>query len=196
MEIRRYNRGEESAVWNVYFAATHESIARDYHADLIERWAPHDQDMSRWADRLAQKNPFVAVVDEEIVGMAEIEGGGFIDYFYVHPRWQKRGIGKALLATVESEATKRGVEVISADVSITAKSFFLSRGFCITEAKSNVILGHPAPNFRMQKRLRSEPDGAANGTSRFAQRQIERQRRLAPVADLYVRFHRCADGKQ
>jgi putative acetyltransferase len=152
MEIRRYNRGEESAIWRVYFAATHESNARDYHADLLERWAPHDQDMSQWADRLAQKNPFVAIVDDEIVGMAEIEPDGFIDYFYVHPRWQNRGIGKALLAILESEAAKLGVQVMSADVSLTAKSFFLSRGFSITEAKSNVILGHPAPNFRMQKR--------------------------------------------
>jgi putative acetyltransferase len=167
MVIRRYNRGEESAVWKVYFAATHESNARDYHAALIDRWAPHDQDMGQWADRLAQKNPFVAVVDEEIVGMAEIEPDGFIDYFYVHPRWQDRGIGKALLASLESEAAKLGVNVISADVSITAKAFFLSRGFRIIEAKANVILGHPAPNFRMQKTLSSEPDGAANRDQPF-----------------------------
>src|SRR5437868_2731928 len=79
MKIRRYKHGEDSAVWKVYFAATHESNARDYHADLIERWAPHDQDMSQWADRLAQKNPFVAIVDDEIVGMAEVEPDGFID---------------------------------------------------------------------------------------------------------------------
>jgi len=162
MVIRRYNYGEEGAVWKVYFAATRESIARDYHADLVNRWAPHDQDMSQWADRLAQKNPFVAVVDEEIVGMAEIEPDGFIDYLYVHPRRQNRGIGKALLATLESEAAKLGLNVITADVSITAKAFFLSRGFRITEAKSNIILGHAAPNFRMQKTLSSEPDGQAN----------------------------------
>jgi len=162
MEIRRYNHGEERAVWSVYFAATRESIARDYHPELIERWAPHDQSMRQWADRLAQKNPFVAVVDDEIVGMAEIEPDGFIDYFYVHPKWQDKGIGKALLATLESEASKQRVSVISADVSITAKPFFLSRGFVVTEAKSNIILGHPAPNFRMLKTLNSEPDGAAN----------------------------------
>ena len=71
---------------------------------MIERWAPGYKDMGQWADRLAQKNPFVAVVTGEIVGMAEIERDGFIDYFYVHPRWQDRGIGKALLATLESEA--------------------------------------------------------------------------------------------
>jgi putative acetyltransferase len=153
MEIRRYKRGEEGAVWNVYFAATRESIARDYHADLIERWAPQERDMNDWADRLARKNPFVALMGEEVVGMAEIDAAGFIDYFYVHPRWQGRGIGKALLATIESEAVKAGVSVIFADVSITARPFFLTGGFSITETKTNVILGHPAPNFRMQKRL-------------------------------------------
>jgi putative acetyltransferase len=155
MEIRRYNRGEEPAVWNVFFAATHESISRDYHPDLIERWAPRDKDMTQWTERLARKNPFVAVVDDEIAGMAEVERDGFIDYFYVHPRWQNKGIGKALLATLESEATKSGAKVMSANVSLTAKTFFLSRGFHIIEAKSNVILGHPAPNFRMQKTLSS-----------------------------------------
>ena len=138
MEIRRYKRGEEAAIWKVYFAATHESNARDYHADLIERWAPHDQDMGQWNARLAQKNPFVAVADGEIVGMAEIERDGFIDYFYVHPRWQGRGIGTALLATLEAEAGP------------------------LEARQSNVILGHPAPNYRMQKRLSSETDGAAN----------------------------------
>jgi putative acetyltransferase len=153
MEIRRYNRGEEGAVWNVFFAATRESIARDYHADLVERWAPRDKDMNHWAQRLARKKPFVAVVDEQIVGMAEVEPDGFIDYFYVHPSWQNRGIGKALLATLETEATRSGAKVMSANVSITAKAFFLSRGFHTTKAKSQVILGHPAPNFRMQKTL-------------------------------------------
>jgi len=162
MEIRRYHLGEESAVWEVYSAATHVSIARDYHPDLIDRWAPRDHNVRQWAERLARKNPFVAVIDEEIVGMAEIEPGGFIDYFYVHPKWQNRGIGKALLATLESEAARSGLNVISADVSITAKAFFSARGFRVTEAKSNVILGHPAPNFRMQKTLSGAPDGAAN----------------------------------
>ena len=152
MEIRRYRPGEEGAIWQVYFAATRESIARDYHGYLIERWAPHDRDVKKWNDRLAQKNPFVAVQGGAIVGMAEIEADGFIDYFYVHPRAQGRGVGKALLAAVECEAVRLGVSLIYADVSITAKSFFLSQGFCITEAKSNVILGHPAPNFRMEKR--------------------------------------------
>src|SRR5439155_25416146 len=35
-------------------------------------------------------------------------------------------------------------------------------------------------------RLAQMPNGQRTGASRFAQRQIERQGRLAPVADLYV----------
>ena len=157
MEIRRYKFGEESAIWGVYFAATRESVARDYHPDLVERWAPPNQDMKAWGERLAQKNPFIAIVDGQIVGMAEIEADGFIDHFYVHPRWQDKGIGKALLATLEAEAAKVGMRTVFADVSVTAQPFFLSQGFRIIEAKSNVVLGHPAPNFRMQKTLNSEP---------------------------------------
>ena len=151
MQIRRYKRREEGEIWRVYFAATRVSVARDYHAELIERWAPENQDMDAWAERLAEKNPFVAVVEGQIVGMAEIEGDGFIDYFYVHPDWQRRGIGKALLTRLEEEAEKLGVKRMYADASVTAKEFFLARGFRIVEAKENVILGHPAPNFRMEK---------------------------------------------
>jgi putative acetyltransferase len=153
MEIRRYRAGEEGDLWSVYSAATRESVARDYHPDLIERWAPRKKDMTEWVDRLALKRPFVAVVEKQIVGMAEIDPDGFIDYFYVHPGWQGRGIGTALLGALESEVAKTGVTMIRADVSVTAKSFFLSRGFTIIETRSNVILGHPAPNFAMQKPL-------------------------------------------
>jgi len=117
--------------------------------------------MKAWAERLAQKNPFIAKLDGQIVGMAEIEQDGFIDYFYVHPKWQGKGIGKALLATLEIKAIQAGLETIFADVSVTARSFFLSQGFGIIEAKSTVVLGHPAPNFRMQKRLSRDPDAAA-----------------------------------
>ena len=153
LQVRRYKRGEEPAIWNVYFSATRVSIARDYHQDLIQRWAPQNPDMNQWAERLAQKNPFVALVDDQLVGMAEIEPDGFIDYFYVHPNWQGRGIGKALLERLEAEARSLGISTIFADVSVTAKDFFAARGFVVVESKNNIILGHPAPNFRMEKHL-------------------------------------------
>lgn len=157
MKLRRYELGEEAAIWDVVFQATRVSNARNYHPELIDRWAPRDKDMDQWAERLAEKNPLVAIIGEQIVGMAEIDASGHIDYFYVHPEFQGAGVGTALLAAIESEAKRSGADQLSADVSVTAKPFFESRGFVVTEARSNIILGHPAPQFAMAKGLIDAP---------------------------------------
>ena len=154
MEIRRYRKGEEEAIWQIVFWATRVSIARDYHSDLIDRWAPHDRDMGEWSDRLAAQIPFVAIMEGVPVGMAELEDTGFIDYFYVHPEFQGIGVGKALLAAIENEALRMGVRQVDADVSVTAEPFFSAMGFTIAESRLNTILGHPAPNFAMFKPIK------------------------------------------
>ena len=140
-------------IWEVYFQSTRESNARDYHPDLIARWAPEDKDMNEWAERLREKNPFVAILDQEIVGMAEVQLSGSIDYFYVHPSYQGLGVGKALMATIIDEARLRKVEKLFADVSTTARTFFETQEFEVTESRSNTIIGHPAPNFAMCRKL-------------------------------------------
>lgn len=109
--------------------------------------------MNDWATRIAQQNPFVAIVDGVPVGMAELEDRGFIDYFYVLPEFQGIGVGKALLAVIEDEARRSSIGRIFADVSVTAEPFFTARGFTVVESRSNTILGHPAPNFTMEKQI-------------------------------------------
>jgi putative acetyltransferase len=156
MIIRRYQPGEESAIWDIYFRATHESNCRDYHSDLLYRWAPADPNMGEWSERCIQKNPFVAIIEDRIVGMAELEEDGFVDYFYVSPDFQGQGVGSKMLARIESEAVEMNLSELRADVSLTAKEFFESRGFIVIEARSNVIIGHLAPNFAMSKHLQTE----------------------------------------
>lgn len=151
--IRSWQATDAEAIWQVYFLTTHESNGRDYHPELLERWAPRNHDMAAWSERLGNTNPFVAIVDEKIVGMAEIDSSGVIDYFYVLPRFQGRGIGRMLLDTLEFVAQTTGCGEIQADVSITARPFFEANGFRVTEARANIILGHPAPNFAMVKPL-------------------------------------------
>jgi len=124
--------------------------------------------MDVWRTRLAEKQPFIAVTGNTIVGMAELEETGFINFFYVHPEFQNQGIGSALLSRLETEAININLSQLFSDVSITAKPFFERRGFCVTEARSNVILGHAAPNFSMSKQLKSEQSGAPNAHPRHA----------------------------
>ena len=51
------------------------------------------------------------------------------------------------------EARRMALNALKADVSLTAKAFFEAMGFTVTEARDNIILGHPAPNFTMRKTL-------------------------------------------
>ncbi len=157
MIIRRYEPGEESAIWDVHFRATHESNGRDYHPDLLRRWAPPDQDMGEWVERLRVTRPLVAVTGGAVVGMAELEATGEIGYFYVLPDHQGQRIGSMLLDAIEAEAGTAGIRELTADVSVTAKDFFVRNGFRIMESRENVIIGHPAPNFAMTKTL--DPHG-------------------------------------
>ena len=151
--VRKFRIGDEAALWLAYYEATRQCNARDYHPELIERWAPRNNDMEEWSTRLIEKRPFVAVVGTTPVGFAELEENGHIDYFYCHPDWQRRGIGSQLLPRVEAEANAMGLNILFAEVSITAKNFFLAKGFRIVKSRKNVIAGHVAPNFEMEKRL-------------------------------------------
>lgn len=152
LEIRRYVPGEEPAIWDVIFRSTREVNSRDYHPKLIDRWAPAGKDMGEWAVRLEGTNPFVALDSEgKIVGMAEVDFTGFIDCFYVHPQYHRLGIGSRLMETVVETAEAYCCNRLYAMVSVTAKPFFLAKGFHVAEERNNVILGYPAPNFEMAK---------------------------------------------
>ena len=151
--VRRFEIGDEPDLWRIYYEATHQCNSQDYHLELIERWAPSNQDVDEWADRVQGTRPFVAEIGGVPVGFAELDADGFIDYFYCHPDWQRRGVGSCLLDRIETEGRENGIMILSAAVSITAKSFFLAKGFQIVRARENIIDGHAAPNFDMAKQL-------------------------------------------
>lgn len=109
--------------------------------------------MEEWRDRISKKKPFVAVENNRVVGFAELEDDGHIDYFYVHHEWQGKGVGKALYSTIEREAKNRKIPYLYAEVSLSAKAFFLNQVFEILEEKNNIICGVPAKNFIMKKIL-------------------------------------------
>ncbi len=152
MEIRPYHPGEEAAVFHVLQESTRVSFVRDYHPDLIARWSA-DRVPEEWRERLAIKQPYVALIEGQIVGFGEIEPSGFLDCFYVLAPFQGRGVGKALMAQIEAQATEWNVPRIYANVSVTARPFFEARGFVVTEEMNKIILGHPAPQFKMEKVL-------------------------------------------
>lgn len=109
--------------------------------------------MGEWCERLEQKNPFVAVIDSQIVGFAELEADGHIDCFYCRHRFQRQGIGSQLLTAVETEALLLGLAELFAEVSLTGIAFFRAKGFRIEEHRTNIVCGASAEQFLVRKTL-------------------------------------------
>ena len=153
VHVRRYEPGEEAAIWSVYFGSTRHIVAREYTDDQVRRWAPVQPDTQAWARRLAERNPFVADIDGQIVGFAELEPNGHIDYFYCHQDFQRQGIGTRLLAAVEEEARRSDLQELFAEVSLTGVGFFRASGFVVVDERTNVVCNAPAKQFLMRKCL-------------------------------------------
>lgn len=152
-EVRRYMPGEENELWKLYYDTTHIINGQFYTKEQVERWAPSNKDMKEWEVRVQSKNPFVALDEGQIVGFGELEADGHIDYFYVHHKYQGKGVGSALYNVIEKEALDKKIPNLFADVSMMAKDFFLGKGFEILESRNHIVCGSPAPNFKMQKKL-------------------------------------------
>ena len=52
MEIRRFQVGDEIALFRVFLSAVHEVASRDYTLEQIQAWAPANIDLNLWANRI------------------------------------------------------------------------------------------------------------------------------------------------
>jgi putative acetyltransferase len=167
MTIRRYRPGEEEALWCLYHDTTHRILERDYTPEQCERWAPAVADMPQWTERIRARNPFVAERDGLILGFAELEPDGHIDYFYCHHAYQRQGVGRRLYAAIEAEATRLQIPLLHAAVSTNAKAFFLRMGFAVVKEQRNIVCGVVAPNAIMRKELPAHTEPKRTGVAQL-----------------------------
>ncbi|HHC75159.1 MAG TPA: GNAT family N-acetyltransferase [Thiothrix sp.] len=151
MYIRRYQLGEETALWALFYNTVHTINAQDYSTEQLAVWASVNRDMASWSERLKNKNPFVVMIDHTIVGFAELANNGYIDCFYTAHQWQRKGIGSALLNHIEHEALAMGIRRLFTESSITALPFFKAKGFSIIQAQMIKHCGIDFKNYAMEK---------------------------------------------
>jgi putative acetyltransferase len=151
--IRRYKPGEEAALFDIYFTAIHLVASRDYTAEQVQAWAPRDLDAALWKNKMREISPFVAELNGELVGYADVQSTGYIDHFFVSGNHPRRGIGSLLMARIFAEASSLGVASLTSHVSRTAQPFFAKFGFIVMAQRSPEIRGVIVPNALMSRRL-------------------------------------------
>lgn len=126
---------------------------RDYSKNQLEAWISRSTP-SRWMELFSNFHFMIAefaVYGE--VGFISINTEGYINSLFVHHRYQRMGVGSALLAEAHKLAIANGASELSADVSITARPFYLAHGFALQYAKEVSFDRVTLECFFMTKRL-------------------------------------------
>lgn len=153
MDIRRFEVGDERALFAVYHSAVHRVAARDYSAEQVQAWAPADLDPELWQQRMQAIQPFVVQEADQLIGYADLQPSGYIDHFFVSGHHQRRGVGALLMSHLHEQAARLQLQALTADVSRTAEPFFMRYGFAVVERRQPVRRGVVIPNAFMRKVL-------------------------------------------
>jgi putative acetyltransferase len=151
LTIRPFVKDDAPTLRALVFNTVRQVNIADYSAQQVTAWAPKCYDAKAWLKRMQATHPFVAVQNNQIVGFADIQKTGYIDFFYCHWQFQRQGIGSALMQTLLSMAKQQHIQKLRSHVSITAKPFFEHFGFKVESTQQIKIEQQVLPNFIMTK---------------------------------------------
>lgn len=158
MRLRPYASRDCPALAELFYQTVHRVNARDYDPEQLGAWAPERVDLAVWDASFRTHDTLIAEEDGGIWGFADLgerDGTGYLDRLYVRWDRQGQGVATALCDALERKARQLGFSAICTDASITARPFFLARGYRVIREQRVERRGVWLTNFRMEKALPS-----------------------------------------
>lgn len=153
MDIQTYSSERAKEVADLFHQSVHAIDPSVYSPELKEAWAPTPVNYERWSERLNEKKPFIAVIENRVAGFIELDADGHIDCTYTHPDFQGNGVASTLYKHLLEEAKSRSIERLYVEASLIAKPFFEHRGFSVVKKNEIQKNGVSLINFSMEKYL-------------------------------------------
>lgn len=147
--IRPFRPGDEPALHAVFYSAVHGIAVARYSPEQLEAWAPADYDTAQWAERIRRNQPFIAEIDGQPVGYADLQANGDVDHFFVAAAYARQGIGQRLMNHILGQAAQRGLSRVQAHVSLNAEPFFARNGFAVMARQTVNVRGMSLNNALM-----------------------------------------------
>jgi N-acetylglutamate synthase-like GNAT family acetyltransferase len=152
--VRRANVFDIVKIWSVRTAAIKSIDKKIYSNSEVNIWA--STSMPENFDQIIQELQwYVAIEDDKIIGT------GFLDIknqeiggIFVEPNFQKKGIGKEMLKTLEKIASDNGLKMLNLDATLNATNFYKANGYnIISKGKYHHVSGLKMDCNKMTKVL-------------------------------------------
>lgn len=159
IELRAYQENDDVvAIADLFFESIHAIDDAIYSPEQKTVWAPEPPKYEYWATHVKPSKTLLAFKEDKLVGFMELEineldRSGYIDCFYVHPKFQGQGVGKALYQATLSRAQKHQLTTLYVDASLVARPVFERQGFTVMKENQVVRQGISLTNFSMEKSL-------------------------------------------
>ncbi|MGN0586221.1 MAG: GNAT family N-acetyltransferase, partial [Oscillospiraceae bacterium] len=148
MHIRKYTPSDCIHFARLFYDTVHTVNAQDYAPEQLDAWADGNVDLEAWDRSFLEHYTVAATENGAIVGFGDIDSTGYLDRLYVHKDFLRRGIASAICDELESAV---GADRIVTHASITAKPFFLRRGYVVIKEQQVVRKGISLTNYVMEK---------------------------------------------
>ena len=132
----------------LFYQTVHSVNAQDYTREQLDAWATGEVDSQAWDKSFRAHRTIVATESGKIVGFGDMDETGYLDRLYVHKDYQGQGIASAICDELERFAAGK---TFTTHASITARPFFLHRGYRVVRKQEVIRRGVALMNFVMEK---------------------------------------------
>jgi N-acetylglutamate synthase-like GNAT family acetyltransferase len=127
MLIRKFKNEDARKVSNLIRKCLVEVNSKDYPKNIMDGMVKHFTP-SQIIKNSEERNVFVAVEDDKVLGTASIKDDVILTVF-VNPNIHGKGIGSKLMNKVEELAKKKGYKTVKLPSSLTSYEFYKKRGY-------------------------------------------------------------------
>lgn len=129
--IRSYLAGDERAAIGVFERSVRELAPKKYRPDQVRAWLGGSRDTVRWAERMRDRETFVAMEGDKMLGWIEMERDGHLDMLYCLPEAAGTGVAGALYDALLQRAADLRISRLVAEASRFSEPFFKARGWVV-----------------------------------------------------------------
>ncbi|MEM9618202.1 MAG: GNAT family N-acetyltransferase [Pseudomonadota bacterium] len=145
-------RADYVGLGEVMFDAVRNGPSR-YNEAQRAAWTPAPRTGDEWNARLDGQAVAVIEVNDTIIGFMSLAPKGYVDFAYIRPAWQGKGVFRCLYQEIEARAIQSGETRLWTHASLMAEPAFSAIGFTIVRKEQVPLGGEMFARFEMEKAL-------------------------------------------